>query len=64
MPTTTAGPAVTAPTVAELQTSLQQLVTGIDEGTREDGDKVVAQYIDGQQEALLAAVQEQRDSWE
>jgi hypothetical protein len=26
MPTTTAGPAVTAPTVAELQTSLQQLV--------------------------------------
>ena len=26
----------------------------LDEGTREDGDKVVAQYIDGQQETLLA----------
>ena len=28
----------------------------LDKGTREDGDKVVAQYIDGQQETLLAAV--------
>jgi cell division protease FtsH len=34
----------------------------LDDGTREDGDKVVAQYIDGQQEALLAAVQEQREA--
>ncbi|HEX5916868.1 MAG TPA: ATP-dependent metallopeptidase FtsH/Yme1/Tma family protein, partial [Nocardioides sp.] len=34
----------------------------LDEGTREDGDKVVAQYIDGQQEELLAAVQEQREA--
>ncbi|MBM7510472.1 cell division protease FtsH [Nocardioides cavernae] len=31
----------------------------LDKGTREDGDKVVAQYIDGQQESLLAAVDEQ-----
>ena len=31
----------------------------LDKGTREDGDKVVAQYIDGQQEQLLQAVQEQ-----
>ena len=31
----------------------------LDKGTREDGDKVVAQYIDGQQETLLAAVDEQ-----
>lgn len=34
----------------------------LDDGTREDGDKVVAQYIDGQQEELLAAVQEQREA--
>ncbi|WP_397179949.1 ATP-dependent zinc metalloprotease FtsH [Nocardioides sp. zg-1228] len=32
----------------------------LDKGTREDGDKVVAQYIDGQQEELLSAVQEQK----
>ena len=32
----------------------------LDKGTREDGDKVVAQYIDGQQEQLLKAVQEQK----
>ena len=31
----------------------------LDKGTRDDGDKVVAFYIDGQQEALLAAVDEQ-----
>jgi len=34
----------------------------LDEGTREDGDKVVAQYIDGEQEALLALVKEQADA--
>lgn len=34
----------------------------LDDGTREDGDKVVAQYIDGQQEELLAAVTEQREA--
>jgi cell division protease FtsH len=32
----------------------------LDKGTREEGDKVVAQYIDGQQEQLLQAVQEQK----
>lgn len=34
----------------------------LDKGTREDGDKVVAQYIDGEQEELLAAVREQREA--
>ncbi|GAA5116172.1 ATP-dependent zinc metalloprotease FtsH [Alloalcanivorax gelatiniphagus] len=32
----------------------------LDKGTRADGDKVVAFYIDGQQETLLAAVEEQQ----
>ena len=30
----------------------------LDAGTRDDGDKVVAQYVDGEQEELLAAVRE------
>ena len=34
----------------------------LDKGTRADGDKVVAQYIDGEQESLLAAVKEQVDA--
>ncbi len=32
----------------------------LDAGTRDDGDKVVAQYVDGEQEELLAAVREQK----
>ena len=36
----------------------------LDKGTREDGDKVVAFYIDGQQEELLAAVKEQQAAGE
>ncbi len=31
----------------------------LDDGVRKDGDKVTAQYIDGEQESLLAAVKEQ-----
>jgi cell division protease FtsH len=31
----------------------------LDAGTRDDGDKVVAQYVDGQQEGLLLAVDQQ-----
>nr|WP_231248688.1 ATP-dependent zinc metalloprotease FtsH [Nocardioides furvisabuli] len=32
----------------------------LDAGTRDAGDKVVAQYVDGEQEELLAAVREQK----
>ena len=36
----------------------------LDKGTRDAGDKVVAFYIDGQQEELLAAVKEQKAAGE
>ncbi|GAA1941138.1 ATP-dependent zinc metalloprotease FtsH [Nocardioides hwasunensis] len=37
----------------------QEIRATLDKGVREDGDKVVAYYIDGQQEGILAAVDEQ-----
>jgi cell division protease FtsH len=37
----------------------QEIQATLDEGVREGNDKVVAQYIQGQQETLLAAVDEQ-----
>lgn len=37
----------------------QTIEATLDKGTRESGDKVVSSYIDGQQETLLAAVDEQ-----
>ncbi|WP_439116358.1 ATP-dependent zinc metalloprotease FtsH [Nocardioides ganghwensis] len=36
----------------------QEIQATLDEGTREEGDKVVAYYIQGEQEELLAAVKE------
>jgi cell division protease FtsH len=36
----------------------QEIQATLDEGTREEGDKVVAFYIQGEQETLLAAVKE------
>ena len=38
-----------------------EITATLDKDIREDGDKVVTQYIDGQQETLLAAVYEQID---
>ncbi|MEO5663801.1 MAG: ATP-dependent zinc metalloprotease FtsH [Nocardioides sp.] len=40
----------------------QEIRATLDSGTREDNDKVVTHYIDGQQEGLIALVDEQIDA--